>query len=225
VEVQWLSLFQSITLGKQCTSYNAPPTSWKHAADHWLLQNFLPQSSLFMVRKAQKSNGVRSGLYGGCSDGVPPINFFQAESRIQFRSRSMWFMDFSNHEKGALRQEISKWSMVCSTFSRSGRSVVRSASLAKGGTLKKRPLLHLHKVPIRSNKVSTWTFPVVLVLDCCLLSIMVWSVWLFVTPSGEVQVCGSVVLLKVRFFEVAKFTALMSLSYWLHVDFYYQLLV
>jgi hypothetical protein len=35
------------------------------------------------------------------------------------------------------RQEISKWSTVCSTFSRSGWSVVRSASLAKGGTSKK----------------------------------------------------------------------------------------
>jgi hypothetical protein len=30
-------------------------------------------------------------------------------------------------------------------FSRSGWSVVRSASLAKGGTLKKRPSPHLHK--------------------------------------------------------------------------------
>jgi hypothetical protein len=37
-----------------------------------------------MVGKAQKSQGARSGLYGGCSDGVPPIHFFQAERRIQF---------------------------------------------------------------------------------------------------------------------------------------------
>jgi hypothetical protein len=50
----------------------------------------------------------------------------------------MRFLGFSNHEKGALRrQEISKWSTVCSTFSRSGWSVVRSASLAKGDTSKK----------------------------------------------------------------------------------------
>jgi hypothetical protein len=53
------------------------------------------------------------------------------------RSRPMRFLVFSNHEKGAPRQEISKWSTVCSTFSRSGGSVVRSASLAKGGTSKK----------------------------------------------------------------------------------------
>jgi hypothetical protein len=44
------------------------------------------------------------------------------------------FWAFSNHEKGAPRQEISKWSTVCSTFSRSGWSVVRSALLVKRGT-------------------------------------------------------------------------------------------
>jgi phage/plasmid primase-like uncharacterized protein len=41
-----------------------------------------------MVEKAQKSHGARFGLYGGCSDGVPSVHFFQAEDRIQFRSRS-----------------------------------------------------------------------------------------------------------------------------------------
>jgi hypothetical protein len=55
-------------------------------------------------------------------------------SSIQSRPWPMQFLGFSNHEKGALRQEISKWSTVCSTFSRNGWSVVRSASLAKGGT-------------------------------------------------------------------------------------------
>jgi hypothetical protein len=39
-------------------------------------------------------------------------------------------------------------------FSRSGWSVVRSASLAKGDTSKKRPSPHLHKVPTQSNEVS-----------------------------------------------------------------------
>jgi hypothetical protein len=61
-----------------------------------------------MAEKAQKSHGVRSGLYGGCSNGVPPIQFLQAEQRIQFIPRPVRFLDFSNHEKGALRQEISK---------------------------------------------------------------------------------------------------------------------
>jgi hypothetical protein len=66
----------------------------------------------------------------------------------------MRFLGFTNHEKGALRQEILKLSMVCSTFSRSGCSVVRSASLAKGDTSEKRPSPHLHKVLTRSNKVN-----------------------------------------------------------------------
>jgi hypothetical protein len=46
-----------------------------------------------------------------------------------------------------------KKSTVCSTFSRSGWSVVRSASLAKEGTSEKRPSPHLNIVPTRSNKV------------------------------------------------------------------------
>jgi hypothetical protein len=50
---------------------------------------------------------ARSGLYGGCSNGVSPIHFFQAEHRIQFRSRLMQFLDFSKHEKGAPRQGVS----------------------------------------------------------------------------------------------------------------------
>jgi hypothetical protein len=64
---------------------------------------------------------------------------------------------FSKHEKEDPKQEISKWSTVCSMLSRSGWSVVRSASLAKGGTSKTRLSPHLHKVPTRSNKVSPRT--------------------------------------------------------------------
>jgi hypothetical protein len=84
-------------------------------------------------------------------------------SAIQSRSRSMRFMGFSNHEKGAPRQEISKWSTVCSTFTKSGWSVVRSALLDKGSASKKRPSLLLHKVPTRGNKVSPRTFQTALV--------------------------------------------------------------
>jgi hypothetical protein len=61
-------------------------------------------------------------------------------------------------KNGSPRQEISKWSTVCSTFSRSGWSVVRNISLTKGGTSKKRPSPHLHEVPTRSNTVSPRTF-------------------------------------------------------------------
>jgi hypothetical protein len=165
VEVRWRSLFRGTSLGKWWTSYNAPPTSWKRAADHSSLRNFLPRISLFMVGKAQKSHGARYGLYGGCSNGVPPIHFFQAECKIQFRSRPMRFLGFSNYENGAPMQDTSKWSTVCSTFSRSWWSVVRSTSLAKGGTSKKRPSPHLHKVPTQSNKVSLRNFQTSLVQD------------------------------------------------------------
>jgi hypothetical protein len=79
-------------------------------------------------------------------------------SAIQSRSRPMRFLGFSNHEKGAPRQKISKWLTVCSTFSWRGWSVVRSVSLVKGGTSKKRPSPHLHKVPTRSDKASPRTF-------------------------------------------------------------------
>jgi hypothetical protein len=143
VEVRWRSLFRSSSLGQRCTSYNAPPTSRKRAADRWSLRSFLPRSSLFMVGKAQKSHGARSGLYGGCSNGVPQVHFFQAEHRIQFNFRPMRFLSWAFLTM-VREQEISKWSTVRSTFSRSGWSVVRSASLSKGGTSKTRPSPHLH---------------------------------------------------------------------------------
>jgi hypothetical protein len=155
--------FRSTSLGKRCTSYNAPPTSRKRAADRWSLQNFLPRSFLFMVGKAQKSHGARPEL--NSAFGLEKVDRWNPirTSAVQSRSRPMRFMGFSNHEKGAPRQEISKWSTVCSTFSRSGWSVVKSASLAKWGTSKKRPSPHLHKVSTRSNKMSPWTFQTALV--------------------------------------------------------------
>jgi hypothetical protein len=61
-----------------------------------------------MVGKTQKFHGARSGLYGGCSDGLVPIHFFQVENRIQFRPHPMTFLGFFNREKGAQREEISK---------------------------------------------------------------------------------------------------------------------
>jgi hypothetical protein len=53
-------------------------------------------------------------------------------------------------KKGALRSKppvpLSFWSLrqtVCKTFSGNGWSVVRCASLAKGGTMRRKPSLHL----------------------------------------------------------------------------------
>jgi hypothetical protein len=116
-----------------------------------------------MVGKAQKSHGARSEL--NSVFGLEKVYRWNPirTSAMQSKSRPMRFLSFSNHEKAAPRQEISKSSTVCSTFSRSGWSVVRSASLAKGGTPKNRPSPHLYKVPTRSNKVSQRTLKMALV--------------------------------------------------------------
>jgi hypothetical protein len=171
VEVRWRSFFRNTFLGKRCISYNAPPTSRKRAAERWSLWNFLLRSSLFMVGKAQKSHGARSEL--NSLFGLKKVDRWNPirTSPIQPRSRSMRLLGFSNHEKGAPRQEISNWSAVCSTFSRSGWSVVRNASFAKGGTSKKRPSPHLQKVPTRSNKVSPRTFQTALIYMCRIILI------------------------------------------------------
>jgi hypothetical protein len=99
----------------------------------------------------------------------------------------MWFLGFSNHEKGALRQEISKWSTVCSTFSNSGWSVVRSASLVKGGTSKMRPSPHLDNVPTRSNKVNPRTLQTAL-LDGNSKWFLWRSIWDFFPPVRSMVV-------------------------------------
>jgi hypothetical protein len=145
VEERWRCLFRSTSfLGKRCTSYNAPPTSRKYAADRWSLWNFLTRSSHFMVGKAQKSHGTRSEL--NSLFGLEKVDRWNPirTSAVQSTSRTLRFLGFSNHEKEAPRQEISKWWTVRSTFSKYGWSVVRSASLAKGGTSKKRPSRHIH---------------------------------------------------------------------------------
>jgi hypothetical protein len=76
--------FQSTSLGKRCTSCNAPPTSRKRATDGWSLRNFLPRSSLFMVKDAQKPHGVRSGLYDGSTFSKPNTEFNSDLSACDF---------------------------------------------------------------------------------------------------------------------------------------------
>jgi hypothetical protein len=150
---------------------------------HPLLENMLQTVNHFENRcfrapfswleKPRNRMGARSGLYSGCSFGVPPIHFFQPEHRIRFRYRPMRFLGSSSHGNRAPKQEISKWSKVCSTFARSGWSVVRSASLAKGFTSKKRLSPHLHKFPTRCDKVSPLTLHTALVyldwIECVIL--------------------------------------------------------
>jgi hypothetical protein len=64
---------------------------------HPLLENVLQTVDHFgisclgapfsQLEKSRNRMGTRSGLYDGCSNGAQPINFFQPEHRIQFRSR------------------------------------------------------------------------------------------------------------------------------------------
>jgi hypothetical protein len=68
----------------------------------------MPWSSLFMTGKAQKSYWTRFELNSVFSlekvDRWNPIRRSTTQSIFQ----PMQFLGFSNHEKGALRQEISK---------------------------------------------------------------------------------------------------------------------
>jgi hypothetical protein len=144
-----------------------------------------------MAEQPTKQYQTTHGLSGnGCAhwDRWNPIR----TSAIQSRSRPMRFPGFSNHEKGAPSKEppvsLSSWSLrktVCSTFSRSGWSVVRSASLPKGGTLKKRPSPHLHEVPTRSNKVSPRTYQTPLV--CLGFAVLCCTVYDLAMDRSKVQ--------------------------------------
>jgi hypothetical protein len=61
-----------------------------------------------MVRKAQKSHGVRTEqIYVFGLEKVAQWNSIRTFA-IQFRSHPMQFLGFSNHENGAPRHEISK---------------------------------------------------------------------------------------------------------------------
>jgi hypothetical protein len=109
-----------------------------------------------MVGKAQKSYGARFGLYGGCSNGGPSISMSATIATFQSRNAIAPLRSLRHSKKGFFETTVTP-------FSRSGWSVVRSASLAKESTSKKRPSPHLHKVPTRSNKVSPRTLQTALV--------------------------------------------------------------
>jgi hypothetical protein len=109
-----------------------------------------------MFEKAQKSHGARSELFGVCSNGVPQISVSAFVATFQSHNADASQRLLHHPKKGSFKTTVTP-------FSRSGWSVVKSASLAKGGILKKRPSLHLHKVPTRSNKVSPRTLQTALV--------------------------------------------------------------
>jgi hypothetical protein len=95
-------------------------------------------------------------MYGGCSNGVPPISVSASIATFQSSNANPPLRLLRHLKKGSFKTAVTP-------FSRSGWSVVRSASLAKGGTWKKRQSPHLHKFPTRSNKVSPRTLQTALV--------------------------------------------------------------
>jgi hypothetical protein len=109
-----------------------------------------------MVGKAQKSHGAISKLDGGCSNGVPPISVNASIATFQLRNADAPLTLLQHPKKSSFKTTVTP-------ISRSGCSVVRSASLAKWGTSKTRPSPHLQKVPTRNNKVGTWSFQKALV--------------------------------------------------------------
>jgi hypothetical protein len=100
---------------------------------------------------------ARSGLYDGCSNGVSPVSVSASIATFQTRNADAPLRLFRHPKKGSFKTTLTP-------LSRSGWSVIRSSPLAKGSTSKKRPSLHLHKVPPQSNKSSPRTLQTTLVI-------------------------------------------------------------
>jgi hypothetical protein len=109
-----------------------------------------------MSERAQKSHGARSGFYGGCPNGVSPISVIAFLATFQSRNADAPLRLLRHPKNGSLKTTIT-------SFSRSGWSVLRNASISKGGTSENRPSPHLHKAPTRCNKVSPRTLQTALV--------------------------------------------------------------
>jgi len=75
-------------------------------------------------------DGVRSGLYGGCSNGIPPISVSTSIATFQLHNANTPLRLHHHPKKYSFK-------MTVTLFSRSRWSVI-SASLAKGGTSKKK---------------------------------------------------------------------------------------
>jgi hypothetical protein len=175
VEVRWRSLFRSTSLGKQyiLTTLHPLLINVLQTVDHFEIFCLGAPFSWFEKPRNRVGRDLNWVLCSAWVDRWNPIR----KCAIQSRSRPMRLLGFSNHEKGSPKHEISKRSTVYSTFSRSGWSVVRNATLAKGGISKKRPSPHLHKSPTRSNKVSPRTLQTALVLRCVTISKAVNQMW------------------------------------------------
>jgi hypothetical protein len=59
-----------------------------------------------MVGQAQKSHGARSGLYGGCTNGVPPISVSAFIATFQSRKTDAPLRLLRHPKKGSFKTTV-----------------------------------------------------------------------------------------------------------------------
>jgi hypothetical protein len=101
-------------------------------------------------------NRMRRDLNCMAEVRIPPISVSASIATFQSRNADAPLMLRRHPKKDSFKTTV----IPCSG---NGWSVVRSASLAKGGTSKKRPSPHLRRVPNRSSKASPRTLKTALV--------------------------------------------------------------
>jgi hypothetical protein len=97
-----------------------------------------------MVGKAEKLMGLDLDCTTDALMRFHWSTFSKANTEFNSYLAPCNFWAFPTMKRDLRGKKFLKWLTVCSTFSRSEWSVVRSARLIKGGTSKKRPSLHLH---------------------------------------------------------------------------------
>jgi hypothetical protein len=101
-----------------------------------IASKFLASVLPFRRSKSPEIARGRFELYGGCSNGVPPIHFFQAEHRIQFRSRLFQVWKGSSESRNfevinGLQHVFEKWVERCKKcIAYQGRYVVKETVTA-----------------------------------------------------------------------------------------------
>jgi hypothetical protein len=63
-----------------------------------------------MVGRAQKSHGARSGLYGGCSNGITPISASAPISTFQSRNADAPLRLLRHPKKGSFKTTVTPFS-------------------------------------------------------------------------------------------------------------------
>jgi hypothetical protein len=112
-------------------------------------QAVLTSELSFHGRKRPKIAEAISGLYGGCSNGGLPISVSPSIATFQTHNADAPLRLLRHPKKSSFKTTETP-------FSRNRWSVVKSASLPKGDTSKKRQSPHLHEIPTRSNESTNF---------------------------------------------------------------------